>query len=80
MEEKQYRLKSLIIKAVENQMKDNEPPITNTTFQRLVDAGYTEEQAKDKIADVLAVHIVYATSFGRPFHPEEYEKELNQLK
>ena len=42
--------------------------------------GYTEEQAKDKIADVLAVHIVYATSFGRPFHPEEYEKELNQLK
>lgn len=80
MEDKQYRLKSLVVKAVENQMKDNEPPITNTTFQRLVSAGYTEEQAKDKIADVLAVHIVYAISFGRPFHPEEYEKELNQLK
>ena len=80
MEDKQYRLKSLVVKAVENQMKDNEPPITNTTFQRLVSAGYTEEQAKDKIADVLAVHIVYATSFSRPFHPEEYEKEPNQLK
>ena len=32
MEEKQYRLKSLVVKAVENQMKDNEPPITNITF------------------------------------------------
>ena len=80
MDDKQYRLKALVIKAVENQMSENEPPVTNSTFQRLVAAGYTEEQAKDKIADVLAVHIVYATSFGRPFHLEEYEKELNQLK
>ena len=61
-------------------MEDKQYRLKSLTFQRLVSAGYTEEQAKDKIADVLAVHIVYATSFGRPFHPEEYEKELNQLK
>ncbi|MBQ8076195.1 MAG: hypothetical protein IJ237_09455 [Oscillospiraceae bacterium] len=79
MDEKNYRLKALVIKAVENQMKDNEPPITNQTVQRLIASGNTEEQAKNKIADILAVHIFYATSFGRPFHLDEYEKELNAL-
>ena len=30
-----YRLKALIIEVVENQMVENNPPITNKTFERL---------------------------------------------
>ena len=44
------RLRKLIIEVVENQMRDNNPPITNITFNRLLSEGYTKQQAKEKIA------------------------------
>lgn len=80
MDEKKNSFKTLAVKAVELQMRNNEPAVTAETFRRLTEAGYTEEQAKEKIADILAVHIVYATSFGREFNQDEYEKELNTLQ
>ena len=51
------RLRKLILEVVENQMRDNNPPITNITFNRLLSEGYTEQQAKEKIAVIVANHI-----------------------
>ncbi len=42
------RLKKLLIEVVENQLRDNDPPITRETLQRLLAAGYSKSQAKEK--------------------------------
>lgn len=74
------RLKRLIIEVVENQMKDDNPPITNITFDRLVAGGYTEQEAKEKIAAVVAGHIYDIMKYNKQFDVEEYSEELSKLK
>jgi type IV secretory pathway component VirB8 len=74
------RLKKLVIEVVEKQMKDNNPPITNITFHRLIADGYTEQAAKEKIAAVVVGHIYDAMKYNKPFDEEKYAKELSKLK
>ena len=62
------RLRKLIIEVVENQMRDNNPPITNITFNRLLSEGYTKQQAKEKIAVIVTNHI-YDTIFPSNENP-----------
>ncbi len=74
------RLKKLLIEVVENQMRDNDPPITKMTFKRLTAAGYTQQQAKEKIAAVVIGHIYDAMHDGKTFDAEKYDAELRALK
>ena len=74
------RLKRLIIEVVENQMRDNNPPMTNITYQRLLSEGYTKQQAKEKIAVIVANHIYYAMKYDKPYSEEQYVKELSELE
>lgn len=74
------RLKKLLIEVVENQLRDNDPPITRETLQRLLAAGYTKSQAKEKIASVVIGHIYDAMHDGIPFDGTKYEAELRGLK
>lgn len=62
------RLKALLLKVVDNQINDNEPIETRQTFTRLVSSGYTELQAKEKIAAVVASTIYDAQLSGKPFN------------
>ncbi|SDG58258.1 hypothetical protein SAMN04244560_02591 [Thermoanaerobacter thermohydrosulfuricus] len=41
-------LKRIILEVVNNQIRDNNPPITKVTLERLKKSGYTEQQAKKK--------------------------------
>lgn len=75
-----YRLKALIMEVVDNQMKANDPPITNETFKRLVDDGYSEKEAKEKIATVVVEHIYDIMKGGSHFNEKKYVKDLKSLK
>lgn len=73
------RLKKLLVEVVENQLRDNDPPVTRETLQRLLAAGYAESQAKEKIAAVVIGYIYDAMHDGVPFDGMKYEAELRGL-
>lgn len=43
------RLKKLLIDVVEKQLRENNPPITRITFDRLLATGNTAAMAKEKL-------------------------------
>ena len=42
------RLKKLILEVVDNQLRENDPPVTRESYNRLIDAGYSVSEAKEK--------------------------------
>jgi hypothetical protein len=73
-------LKSTIIEAVDNQLRDNTPPVTTETFERLQREGYSAKQAKEKIAAVLIEDIYDVMTTKQPHNEAEYERKLRALK
>lgn len=73
-------LKSLIIEVVENQIRDNNPPAANITLKRLIAKGYSEQQAKEKIAAVALMHIYDIMKENKPFDGDQYVKDLSAIE
>ena len=73
------RLKKLILEVVDNQMRDDTPPMTRITFERLVSSGYTPQEAKEKIAAVVVCHIYDIMHDGTTFDGEKYVHDLQKL-
>jgi hypothetical protein len=42
--QKNPKLKKIIFKIIENQLRDNNPPETRKTLQRLIEEGYEEDK------------------------------------
>ena len=74
------RLKNLIIEVVENQIRDNNPPAANITLKRLIAKGYSEQQAKEKIAAVALMHIYDIMKENKPFDGDQYVKDLSAIE
>ena len=50
-------LQAAIIKVLENQLRNDDPPQTGQTFKRLIEAGHSEKEAKRLIACVVSAEI-----------------------
>ena len=74
------RLKKLLLEVVENQLRNNDPPITRITFDRLISDGYTKVEAKERIAAAVIGQIYDMLRDGKSFNLEEYESELNSIR
>lgn len=74
------RLKKLLLEVVENQLRNNDPPITKITFDRLISNGYTKAEAKERIAVAVIGQIYDMLHDGKQFNIEEYESELNSIR
>lgn len=74
------RLKALILEVVDNQINDNDPPITRKTMERLEAAGYTEKKAKEMIAAVVVSYIYEIMKDGKDFDVSSYTRDLKRLK
>ena len=72
-------LKHTLLEVVENQLRENDPPITKATFDRLTEAGYSKSQAKEKIAAVLVGEIYDVMKQKEPFDEARFSQELNKL-
>lgn len=72
-------LRDAIIEVVDNQLRDNEPPETRETFQRLLDESYTEEEAKKLIGCAVSVEIFDILKNQQEFDRNRYIKALNGL-
>ena len=74
------RLKALILEVVDNQINDNDPPITRETMARLQAAGYSEKKAKEMIGSVVAEYIWDTMANGTEFNVEKYSDDLRKLR
>ena len=73
-------LKKNILEIVNNQIRENDPPITTITLERLKKSGYTEQQAKEKIGAVVVEEIYDVMKNKEAFNLERYTKKLHTLK
>ena len=75
-----FNLYKLIIKSVETQIRENDPPVTKSTFERLVAAGHDEASAKEKIASIIAEEIYLSMKDTRKISGEEFARRLAELE
>lgn len=73
-------LKALILQVVDNQLNENDPPITRVTLDRLIAAGYSKKRAKEMIGSVVAEFIFYAMHDNIPYDEKKYVQALEQLR
>ncbi|WP_237715528.1 hypothetical protein [Pelosinus fermentans] len=73
-------LKKIVLQVVDNQLRENNPPITKITFERLQQSGYTTQQAKEKISAVLLEEMYDVLKTKQPYNEERYSNKLLKLK
>ena len=73
------QLHAAIMKVVENQLRSNDPPQTQQTFKRLLEAGHSEAEAKRLIACVVSAEIFDVLKKNEPFNLERFVRGLNHL-
>ena len=73
------RLKKTILEIVDNQLKANDPPGTKDTYEKLVNAGYSKSEAKDKIGAVVLTEIYDVLKMGQDFDEEKYRNGLEEM-
>ena len=77
--EQNPHLKAAILEAVENQLRDVNPPETSQTFYRLLKEGFSEKDAKELLARVVAVEIFEVMKKQEKFNLERFVKGLDRL-
>jgi len=73
------KLKKNILEVVDNQLKANDPPCTKDTYEKLLDAGYSKSEAKDKIGAVVLTEIYDILKRGQTFDEEKYKNSLDEM-
>ena len=67
------------LEVVENQLKDNQPPETRITLERLMKEGFKERVAKELIATCVATEMYEVIASNMPFDERRYVENLNRL-
>ena len=75
----QQRLKTAIIEVVENQLEANDPPEIKETLDRLVSEGYSSQESKELIGNVVVVEVFEVLKEGKPFDLDRYVAALQRL-
>jgi hypothetical protein len=72
-------LREQIFEIINNQIRDNTPPETKVTFDRLLKQGFDDFQTRQLIGQCLAVELFDVMKFGKPYNKERYIKNLLAL-
>ena len=72
-------LREPIFEIIKNQLRDNDPPETKDTYDRLIKNGFDDFQTKQMIGQCLAVELFDVMKFGKPYNNERYIKNLKAL-
>ena len=72
-------MREQIFEIVNNQLRDNDPPETKATYNRLKKQGFDDLQTRQMIAQCIAVELFEVLKFKKPFDNERYIKNLNGL-
>jgi len=72
-------LREQIFQIIENQLKDNDPPETKSTYDRLINEGFDDFRTRQMIGQCIAVELFEIFKFGKPYNNERYIKNLRKL-
>ena len=72
-------LRAVFREVVENQLRDDDPPETRQTFDRLLAEGHPEEEVWRMISTVVAAEIFETMKTNRPADNERYVRRLRAL-
>jgi hypothetical protein len=72
-------LREQIFEIINNQLRDNDPPETKATYDRLKKKGFDDFQTRQMIGQCLAVELFDVMKFGKPYNNERYVKNLLAL-
>lgn len=73
------RLKKLMLEVVENQLRENNPPVTGQAYQKLLDAGYSAREAKEKIGAVVLTEIYDVLKEKQSYDGKRYSLALEEM-
>ena len=73
------KLREQIFEIIKNQLRDNNPPETKNTYDRLIKNGFDDFQTRQMIGQCLAVELFDVIKFGKPYNNERYIKNLIAL-
>lgn len=73
------KLRAQIFEIINNQLRDNDPPETKLTFDRLCKQGFDDFQTRQMIGQCLAVELFDVIKFGKPYDNKRYIKNLKAL-
>lgn len=73
------KLRKQIFEIIKNQLKENNPPETKATYDRLQKQGFDEFQTKQMIGQCLAIELFNVIKFSKPYNNERYIKNLKAL-
>lgn len=68
-----------LVEVVENQIRDNDPPETRLTLDRLMALGESREEAMRYITCSLSVEIFESLKNNTPYNEERYLTNLKNL-
>ena len=73
------RGRAALREAIQNQITGNDPPETKEAFNRLIAAGFAEEDAWRLLSAVLAFELAAIAQVGRHFSLGAYVRALKAL-
>lgn len=73
------RLKKLILEVVDKQLKDNDPPATGKAYDRLITAGYSISETKEKIGAVVIEEIYDVMKENHSYDERKYAQALENM-
>lgn len=73
------KIREQIFEIIKNQLRDNDPPETKATFDRLRKQGFDDFQTRQMIGQCLAVELFEVMKFGKPYNNARYIKNLLAL-
>jgi len=78
-EEESELARAAIFEAIDTQLADGEPPETAETMKRLMDDGYSQDEAYRLIGCVLADEMFEVMKYEREYDNERYVRLLRKL-
>lgn len=72
-------LTAAILEAVDNQLRDLNPPETKETYNRLVASGISDKEARRLIAVALSSEMYEMLKYKKNYSPERYVASLRKL-
>ena len=72
-------LREQIFEIIKNQLRDNDPPETKATYDRLQKQGFDDFQTRQLIGKCLAFELFDVMKYGKPYNNERYIKNLKAL-
>lgn len=73
------KIREQIFEIIKNQIRDNTPPETKATFDRLRKQGFDDFQTRQMIGQCLAVELFDVMKFRKPYNNARYIKNLLAL-